>query len=164
DERMAILAGLSSGSGSSKLRRKSALPAFAIGLALCLAACETPDVSTKPGKGVAEVADQTPEEAAANLASLTTVIQRTPPHPVASNPRACASARTGRLQEAIADFTQAIRLEPGNAAVLTNRALAYRQAGRDDLALADFSHAIEADPNHAPAFLGRANLLRAQGR
>ena len=146
-------------------RRRTAAWALLLAVSLPLAGCETAtNIMGKQGTGVAEVANQLPEEAARNLASLTDVILRNPLSAEAYNTRGVAYARTGKFQEAIADFGQSIKLAPGNAASLTNRALAYRQINRDDAALGDFNGAVAADPNHAPAYLGRANLLRVQGK
>ena len=139
--------------------------ALVLAISLALTGCETAtNIMGKQGTGVAEVANQSPQEASANLASLTDVIQRNPTSAEAYNTRGVAYAKIGKFQEAIADFNQSIKLNPNNAASLTNRALAYRQVHRDDAALADFNSAVEADPNHAPAYLGRANLLRVQGK
>ncbi|HEX3494665.1 MAG TPA: tetratricopeptide repeat protein, partial [Methylocella sp.] len=146
-------------------RRRTGACALLLAASLPLAGCETAtSIMGKQGTGVAEVAHQSPQEAASNLASLTDVIQRNPASAEAYNTRGVAYARIGKFQEAIADFGQSIKLAPGNAASLTNRALAYRQINRDDAALADFNGAVAADSNHAPAYLGRANLLRVQGK
>ena len=102
---------------------------------LPLAGCETAtNIMGKQGTGVAEVANQSPQEASANLASLTDVIQRNPASAEAYNTRGVAYARIGKFQEAIADFSQSIKLDPNSAAAFTNRALAYRQINRDDAA------------------------------
>jgi tetratricopeptide (TPR) repeat protein len=130
--------------------------------ALSLAGCESTSNVIKSGAGVAEVANQSPQEAEANLASLTDVVQRNPNSAEAYSTRGVAYAKIGKFPEAIADFSQAIKISP-NAATLTNRALAYRQIGSNDAAMTDFNAAIAADPNHAGAYLGRANLERVQG-
>src|SRR5664280_2136683 len=103
--------------------------------AFSLAGCEsTSNVIGKSGTGVAEVANQSPQEAQANLASLTDVVQRNPNSAEAYSTRGVAYAKIGKFPEAIADFSQAIKISP-NAATLTNRALAYRQVGSNDAAM-----------------------------
>src|ERR1700730_5256537 len=162
-DRMKVFAALVK---NAKLPRRHAVGYFfLLAASLPLVGCETAtNIMGKQGTGVAEVANQSPQEAASNLASLNDVIQRNPASAEAYNTRGVAYARIGKFQEAIADFSQAIKLAPGNAAALTNRALAYRQMNRDDVALPDFNRAIEANPKHAPAYLGRANLLRDGGK
>jgi len=150
---------------ASLAQRSAVACALLLAISLALAGCETAtNIMGKQGTGIAEVANQSPQEASANLASLTDVIQRNPTSAEAYNTRGVAYAKIGKFQEAIADFNQSIKLNPNNAASLTNRALAYRQVNREDAALFDFNRAVEADPNHAPAYLGRANLLRVQGK
>jgi tetratricopeptide (TPR) repeat protein len=119
--------------------------------AMALAGCET--VSRGSGPSVAEVEDD--KATAAVNRSLTEVIERNPSDASAYNTRGAAYARSGRYQDAIADFSKAIQINPGYAAAYANRALAYRQTGRNDAAMADFTRAIEADPNYGPAYLGR---------
>ncbi|HXN89654.1 MAG TPA: tetratricopeptide repeat protein, partial [Methylocella sp.] len=164
DDQIKVFAALVQNAKLARRRRTGAC-ALLLAASLPLAGCETAtSIMGKQGTGVAEVAHQSPQEAASNLASLTDVIQRNPASAEAYNTRGVAYARIGKFQEAIADFGQSIKLAPGNAASLTNRALAYRQINRDDAALADFNGAVSADPSHAPAYLGRANLLRVQGK
>jgi len=45
-------------------RRKAALSSLLLASALLLAGCETSGILTRPGKGVAEVANQSADEAA----------------------------------------------------------------------------------------------------
>ena len=162
-DRMKVFAALVK--NAKPVRRRVVGYFFLLAASMSLAGCEAAtNIMGKQGTGVAEVANQSPQEAASNLASLTDVILRNPASAEAYNTRGVAYARIGKFQEAIADFSQSIKLAPGNAASLTNRALAYRQINRDDAALADFNGAVAADPNHAPAYLGRANLLRVQGK
>ncbi|MCI0467313.1 MAG: tetratricopeptide repeat protein, partial [Beijerinckiaceae bacterium] len=130
DDRRKVLAARENKAAPVRLGGKAALPALALGLTFLFAGCETSGLLSKQGKGVAEVANQSPEEAAANLASLTDVIQRNPSSSEAYNTRGTAYARLGKFQEAIADFSQAIKLDQNSAAALTNRALAYRQLGQ----------------------------------
>ena len=150
---------------ATRAQRRAVVGLFSLTCSLLLAGCETAtNIMGKQGTGVAEVADQSPQEASANLASLSDVIQRNPTSAEAYNTRGVAYAKIGKFQDAINDFSLSIKLNPNNAASLTNRALAYRQVNRDEAALSDFNRAVETDPNHAQAFLGRANLLRMQGK
>src|ERR1700724_562135 len=135
-----------------KLARRCAVRCFLLlAVSLPLAGCETAtNIMGKQGTGVAEVANQSAQEAASNLASLTDVIQRNPMSAEAYNTRGVAYARIGKFQEAIADFSQSINLSPGNAASMTNRALAYRKMNRDDAALANFIGPRTSDPPPHP--------------
>ena len=80
--------------------------------ALSLAACELTSNVIKSGTGVAEVANQSPQEAQANIASLTEVVQRNPNSAEAYSTRGVAYAKIGKFPEAIADFSQAIKIAP----------------------------------------------------
>jgi len=113
---------------ASLAQRSAVACALLLAISLALAGCETAtNIMGKQGTGIAEVANQSPQEASANLASLTDVIQRNPTSAEAYNTRGVAYAKIGKFQEAIADFNQSIKLNPNNAASLTNRALAYRR-------------------------------------
>ncbi|HUN11070.1 MAG TPA: tetratricopeptide repeat protein, partial [Rhabdaerophilum sp.] len=103
-------------------------------LASALAACET--VSSLNPTGIAEVDDAANSQAAAtNIGSLSEVIRANPSDPQAYNTRGAAYARSGKFQDAIADFNKAVQLNPNYAAAYNNRALAFRQIGRNDAAL-----------------------------
>ena len=75
-----------------------------------LAGCESTSNAIKSGTGVAEVANQSPQEAQANIASLTDVVQRNPNSAEAYSTRGVAYAKIGKFNEAIADFSQAIKI------------------------------------------------------
>ena len=82
---------------------------------------------SRVGAGVAEIASESPQEASANIASLSDVIQKNPTAE-AYNTRGVAYARIGQLPGSDRRLhPAAIKLDPNNAASLTNRALAYRQ-------------------------------------
>ena len=72
-----------------------ALAAFA---AFALAGCESTSNAIKSGTGVAEVANQSPQEAQANIASLTDVVQRNPNSAEAYSTRGVAYAKIGKFQ------------------------------------------------------------------
>jgi len=57
------------------------------------------------------------------------------------NNRAAAFHRTGRLDEAIADYSKAIELDPGEFSYYNNRGTAYSARLQYDLALADYEKA-----------------------
>ena len=99
---------------------------------------------------------------AANIASLTGVIQRNPRDASAYNTRGVVYAKLGQYSNAIQDFSHTIALNPNFSGAYTNRALAYRQTNKNDLAMQDFNQAIAVNPNDAAAYLGRGNLRRSQ--
>jgi tetratricopeptide (TPR) repeat protein len=141
--------------------RRGALAACALALAGCSSTGGTGVVGATTG------GDDTESSylgSTANLASLGDVVQRNPNDPQAYNMRGTVLARTGRRQEAMADFSRAIQLDPNYVQALSNRALVHRQTGRADLALADYNRAIAADANYAAAYVGRGNIYRTQNR
>ena len=156
---------------ASLAQRSAVACALLMAISLALAGCETAtNIMGKQGTGVAEVANQSPQEASANLASLTDVIQRNPSSAEAYNTRGVAYAKIGKFQEAIADFNQSIKLNPNNAASLTNRALAYRGRanllrvqGKLDEARADLDKAIKLNPENAQAFHARGLIYQREG-
>ncbi len=65
--------------------------------------------------------------------------------------RGLNKARSGRLEDAIADYDEAIRLAPALASAYRARASAYSRTGRSELAAADADLAGRLDRGDAPA-------------
>src|SRR5579863_3954877 len=89
--------------------------------ALALAGCESTGFGGRPVGNVAEVEVDSSGASAANIASLSDVIQRNPNDSFAYNTRGAAYAKTGRYQNAIDDFTKAIQIDPNFVGAYVNR-------------------------------------------
>ncbi|HEY0568999.1 MAG TPA: tetratricopeptide repeat protein, partial [Xanthobacteraceae bacterium] len=127
----------------------------AIIAASALSACQT--VS---GTQTSETEGNQYAASPANLASLSSVVERNPNDPQAYNMRGSVYGQAGRHQEALADFNKAISLDPNYAQAYANRALIYRQTGKADQALADYNKALSLDQSYAVAYLGRGIVYR----
>jgi Tfp pilus assembly protein PilF len=101
-----------------------------------------------------------------NLGSLSSEPSREAPKPAAAgadvtdaqghNMRAQALARSGKTEEALAEFNHAIEIDPHNADALYNRGLLYQGEKQHPLAIDDFSAANGLTPQRAEPLLGRA--------
>ena len=67
-----------------------------------------------------------------------------------------ALARSGRTEEALAEFDHAIALDPHNADALYNRGLLHQGEKQHQLAIDDFTAANGLTPQRAEPLLGRA--------
>jgi Tfp pilus assembly protein PilF len=65
-------------------------------------------------------------------------------------------ARSGKTEEALAEFDRAIALDPHNAQALYNRGLLCQGEGKHQLAVDDFTAANGLTPQRAEPLLGRA--------
>ena len=74
----------------------------------------------------------------------------------AHNMRGQALARSGKTEEALAEFNSAIELDPHNADALYNRGLLYQGEKQHQLAIDDFTAANGLTPQRAEPLLGRA--------
>jgi tetratricopeptide (TPR) repeat protein len=74
----------------------------------------------------------------------------------AYNMRAQALVRSGKTEEALAEFNHAIEIGPHNADALYNRGLLYQGEKQHPLAIDDFSAANGLTPQRAEPLLGRA--------
>jgi tetratricopeptide (TPR) repeat protein len=63
------------------------------------------------------------------------------------NSRGYQSFKSGRYDEAIADYNRALAINPDDTLVLANRANAYGSKGKINEAIADFKRILEIDPN-----------------
>jgi tetratricopeptide (TPR) repeat protein len=133
-------------------------PAIMAALSLALAACAT-------SQSVVNPADPNAAQAtAADIGSLSTVIQQNPSDPVPYNVRGTAYGQVGKTKEAKADFDRAIALKPDFYQAYANRALVERDMGRDDLAFADYQQAIVLNASYEAAYVGRGNMYRLRGQ
>ena len=78
--------------------------------------------------------------------------------------RGACRKRTGRYDEAVADYSRAVELGPDDVEAISSRGETYRQMGRHDEAAADFTRAIELDPGDAWATGSRGQTYEAMGR
>ncbi|HEX3114118.1 MAG TPA: tetratricopeptide repeat protein [Bradyrhizobium sp.] len=128
-------------SGVSRLNRRAlALPAL---LAITLGGCsfDLGSFSSAPDKTEAPKA----APAAASVAEAQT-----------HNTHGQALARSGRTEEALAEFDSAIALDPHNADALYNRGLLHQGEKQHQLAIDDFTAASGLTPQRAEPLLGRA--------
>ncbi len=101
---------------------------------------------------------------AANLDSLTAVVERTPNDPNAYNIRGAALGKAGRYDDAIADFNRALQINPSFAQAYANRGLVYRLKDDDANAVADYNRALQVNPQYANAYVRRGNVYRRQNQ
>ncbi len=74
----------------------------------------------------------------------------------AHNVRGQALARSGKTEQALAEFNAAITLDPNNADALYNRGLLYQGEKQHQVAIDDFTAANGLTPQRAEPLLGRA--------
>jgi tetratricopeptide (TPR) repeat protein len=74
----------------------------------------------------------------------------------AATTRGQTLARSGKTEEALAEFDRAITLDPHNAQALYNRGLLCQGEGKHQLAVDDFTAANGLTPQRAEPLLGRA--------
>ena len=77
--------------------------------------------------------------------------------------RGNANIRTGRHDNAIADYSEALKLEPTDADIYNNRGNALRRKGQYDRAIADYNEAIKLAPNDPDPVNGRGNAYFNKG-
>lgn len=128
-------------------------------LAGALAACQSTNLQNAALSGQNSQAGS-----AANLDSLTAVVERTPNDPNAYNIRGAALGKAGRYDDAIADFNRALQINPRFAQAYANRGLVYRLKNDDANALADYNRALQVNPQYANAYVRRGNVYRRQNQ
>lgn len=132
---------LSPFSGASRLRPcASALVAL---LAITLCGC-----SFDLGSWSSALEKEEPPKAAPTGASVTEA--------QAATTRGQTLARSGKTEEALAEFNRAIELDPHNAQALYGRGLLYQGEKQHQLAIDDFTAANGLTPQQADPLLGRA--------
>ncbi|MGY4474042.1 Tfp pilus assembly protein PilF [Bradyrhizobium sp. USDA 3364] len=75
--------------------------------------------------------------------------------------RAQVLARSGKLDEAMAEFEQALAADPYNIQALYGRALIYQSRGQHQQAIDDFTAASGLSPQKAEPLVGRATSYLA---
>ncbi len=142
-------------------RKRHGLRCFAsvlsISVGLLLGACQTSEITN-----VTNVDKE--QGSAANIESLTMVVNRNPNDAEAYNVRGAAYGRAGNSAKALKDFNRAIQLNSRYYQAFANRALIFRQMGERAQAAKDYNTALGINPQYAPAYIGRGNIFRAVGK
>jgi Tfp pilus assembly protein PilF len=94
----------------------------------------------------------TPETEAPSKAAPTATASEAHGHAT----RAQALAKSGKTEEALAEFDKAITIDPHHAEALYNRGLLYQRERQHQLAVDDFSSANGLTPQRAEPLLARA--------
>jgi Tfp pilus assembly protein PilF len=128
-------------SGALRLSPRAAAPAALIALALCGCSINLGSLSSESDKEVPAKADQ----AGTNVADAQ-----------ADTTRGEALARSGKPDDALAEFDKAITLDPNNAQALYGRGLLYQGEKQHQLAIDDFTSANGLTPQRAEPLLARA--------
>jgi tetratricopeptide (TPR) repeat protein len=124
-------------SGASRFRRRRLAPIALVAIALCGCSINLGSLSSEPEHEAPKAAP------AGNDAQGHTT-------------QGEALARSGKTDEALAEFDQAITLDPHNAEALYNRGLLYQGEKQHQLAVDDFTAANGLTPQRAEPLLGRA--------
>ena len=128
-------------SGASRAGRRAAVPVLLA--AIALGGCSFDLGSFSSGSDKQEAAKPAPAGAAVSQA------QGYATH-------AQMLAKSGKTEEALAEFNQAIELDPNNAQALYGRGLLYQGEKQDEQAIEDFTAASGLKPQQAEPLLGRA--------
>jgi len=128
-------------SGASRAGRRTAVP-FLLA-AIALGGCSFDLGSFSSGSDKQEAAKPAPAVAAVNQAQVHAT-------------HAQMLAKSGKTEEALAEFNQAIELDPNNADALYGRGLLYQGEKQDAQAIEDFTAANGLKPQQADPLLGRA--------
>lgn len=128
-------------SGASRLGPRASAPVLLVAIALCGCSFDLGSWSSAPEKETAPKA--APAEAEGGDAQ-------------AATRRGQALARSGKTEEARAEFDQAIALDPYNAQALYSRGLLRQGEQQHQLAIDDFTAANGLTPQRAEPLLARA--------
>jgi tetratricopeptide (TPR) repeat protein len=127
-------------SGASRLGLRAWVPIASIAIALCGCSINLGSLSPEPSSEAPKAVPAGAEIADAQAYNL----------------RGQALVRSGKTDEALAEFDHAIALDPHNADALYNRGLLYQSDKQHPLAIDDFSAANGLTPQRAEPLLARA--------
>src|SRR6266403_452216 len=133
-------------SGASRLGPRASAPVLLVAIALCGCSFDLGSWSSAPEKETAPKA--APAEAEGSDAQ-------------AATRRGQALARSGKTEEARAEFDQALALDPYNAQALYSRGLLYQDEKQHQQAIEDFTAANGLTPQRAEPLLARATSYLA---
>jgi len=125
-------------SGASRFRRRTSAPIALVAIALCGCSINLGSLSSEPEHEAPKAAPVAGADAQTYTA------------------HGEALARSGKTDDALAEFDQAIALDPHNAEALYNRGLLYQSQKQHQLAVDDFTSANGLTPQQPEPLLGRA--------
>lgn len=129
-------------SGTLRFGLGTSVPIVLLAIALCGCSFDLGSWSSAPEKEAAPKVAPTAEATAGDAHGHAT--------------RAQALAKSGKTEEALAEFDKAITIDPHHAEALYNRGLLYQRERRHQLAVDDFSSANGLTPQRAEPLLARA--------
>ena len=127
-------------SGASRFGCRASLPMALVAIALCGCSVNLGSLSPEPGYEAPKPAPAGTDVTEAQTCNL----------------RGQALVRSGKNEEALAEFDHAIALDPHNADALYNRGLLHQGEKQHELAIDDFTAANGLTPQRAEPLLGRA--------
>ena len=133
---------LSPFSGVWRLGARTSAPIVLLAIGLCGCSFDLGSWSSAPEKEAAPKAAPTAPAVAGDAHGHAT--------------RAQALAKSGKTEEALAEFDKAITIDPHHAEALYNRGLLYQRERQHQLAVDDFTSANGLTPQRAEPLLARA--------